>query len=181
MNDSHTERGRAATLFCAVLACGLAACGSPEKTEEECVEPAADTGKQPDPVERVPLGVVKPDPEKADWCRACVMSLKGFASCQRVFALKEGEPREVLRGRARAKACDDAGFAGGSCPDGAVIAQACKGDPRPDGGVHPGQALQQIYLKMNQGEAPSKPSAEPAAPAAPAEPTPGDGKTYEIE
>lgn len=96
----------------------------------------------------------------ADWCRACVMSPKGFASCQRVYAETTTEPREVVRQRSLDKACLDAGFGKGACPDQAIIAVGCKDDPPAPGTKNAGEALQQLFMgaKSAQGSTDSSPT-----------------------
>jgi hypothetical protein len=94
----------------------------------------------------------KPYPN-ADWCRTCVMSPQGFASCQRVYAQSTDETRDSVRQRSLDKACADAGFEKDACPKQAIIAVGCKDDPPQPGVKDPGQALQDLFLST-QGKAP---------------------------
>jgi hypothetical protein len=164
---------------------------SGESKDPDCVDPpkqAAEPEGKPTKVERFGLGRAgDEDKEKKDWCRACVMSKVGYASCQKVYADEPGEARDALRARARAKACSDAKFPKDQCPDSAVISLLCKGDPPPAGTTNPGTALQNLHQALSGGPLPAaapqpapestptakdKAAAAPAASAAPADPTP---------
>jgi hypothetical protein len=128
-----------------LLAVGLclAAC-KPESEEPDCVpaEPAKVEKKAK--VKKV-RRVSTIDKKKADWCRACVMGPKGWASCQVAYG-EPGEDREVVRARSREKACDDAGFEKGKCPDKAVLAIKCKGDQPKATSGDPARALQKAFF-----------------------------------
>jgi len=130
--------------------------GKKEQEEQECVDPPPEANageKKTVKLERFGLGKAGDEgKEQKDWCRACVMSKVGYASCQRVFADKEGEDRDTLRKRARDKACVDAKFEADACPEEAVINIQCKGDVPPPGTPDPGTALQNLYKKMGGGQ-----------------------------
>jgi hypothetical protein len=81
-----------------------------------------------------------------DWCRACVMGPKGWASCQTVYAKSKGESREALKESSKEKACDDAGFEKGGCPDKAVLGITCKGDKPPPGSEDAAKAMQAVFF-----------------------------------
>ena len=135
----------------AAIALTLACSSDKPAAPADCPDAAAPAAQ----VERFNLGRAGEDPAEkkdADWCRACVWSDSGFASCQRVYAGSGDEDREALRRRARAKACEDAGYPADACPDSKVIALLCKGDPPPRGTKTPGAALQNLYKKMTGGE-----------------------------
>jgi hypothetical protein len=145
--------------------------GEKKPSEQDCVDPpSADAGeKKTVKIERFGLGKAgDEDKEKKDWCRACVMSQVGYASCQRVFAETEGEDRDSLRKRARDKACVDAKYPAGACPEKAVINVQCKGDAPPAGTPDPGTALQNLYQKLGGGQpkAAPKPADKDDKPAA---------------
>jgi hypothetical protein len=165
-------------LAATALAAALIGCSSAKQdkdAEKECVDPpaaAADKARKTVKVERFGLGRAgEEDKESKDWCRACVMSKIGYASCQRVFAAKPDEPRESLKARARDKACVDAKFPVDACPDQAVISNVCKGEPPPAGTTDQGTALQNLY-KALQGDKP--PADKPSAAEQPAPPEPGE-------
>jgi hypothetical protein len=65
-----------------------------------------------------------------DWCRACVM----------------GPSREALKESSKEKACDDAGFEKGGCPDKAVLGITCKGDKPPPGSEDAAKAMQAVFF-----------------------------------
>ena len=92
------------------------------------------------------------------------MSKVGYASCQKVYAKAENEPRTELKARARATACADAKFRKDQCPDSAVISLLCKGDAPPAGTPDPGTALQNLHQALSSGKAP-KPAADAEQPA----------------
>ncbi len=117
----------------------LPGCGS-ESGAKDCV-PAPKDAAQKTIVERTRLKVDK----DGDWCRACVMGLKGYASCQRVYALEDGQERVALRQRALDKACLDAGYEPGKCPVQAVVGVLCKGEKEPEDMPSAAQALQRFY------------------------------------
>ncbi len=87
-----------------VLAVVLLRCSS--TVEEPDCEP--DPNAKPIVIEkkyeRVGLGKAgKKALEKHDWCRACVMSKAGYASCQKVYSDEPGEVKDkkILRGKNR--------------------------------------------------------------------------------
>jgi hypothetical protein len=150
----------------------VSSCGSPDGQPAADCEPAA-----PVKVERISLGRAGAgDNRGGDWCRACVWAKAGFASCQRVFAESADEGRDAVRARARAKACQDAGWPVDACPDDRVISLICKGDASPAGTENPGAALQDLYRQLNPEKFPTEPTtgpgtapdAGPPPPAAPA-------------
>ncbi len=127
-------------LFSLVFAC------SSQKAEKECVDPPKSV--VPKTLRSLGEGGPKKKPvnkAKADWCRACVMGPKGWASCMKVFAEKQDEARDRTKQRAKEKACIDSGYEKDQCPQKAVIALTCKGDPPPKGTTTPAKALQQLY------------------------------------
>ena len=136
-----------------VLAAVLAGCSSAAE-EPDCVpDPNAKPIVIEKKYERVGLGKVgKEALKKHYWCRACVMSKMGFASCQKVYSDEPGELKDKnpLKGKARDKACTDAGFKKGSCPDSAIISILCKGDPPPVGTKAPGDAVQDLFQSLNK-------------------------------
>ena len=136
-----------------VLAALLAGCSSTVE-EPDCVpDPNAKPIVIEKKYERVGLGKAgKEALKKHDWCRACVMSKMGFASCQKVYSDEPGElkDKKSLKGKAREKACADAGFKKGSCPDSAIISIICKGDPPPAGTKLPGDAVQDLFQSLNK-------------------------------
>ncbi len=136
-----------------VLAAVLAGCSSAAE-EPDCVpDPNAKPIVIEKKYERVGLGKAgKEALKKHDWCRACVMSKMGFASCQKVYSDEPGERKDknALKGKARDKACTDAGFKKGSCPDSAIISILCKGDPPPAGTKAPGDAVQDLFQSLNK-------------------------------
>lgn len=148
-----------------VAALAAGGCSSKEK-EPDCV-PAIGAPEAPKPgVVSRPLVVGDAaDKKNNDWCRACVMGPKGYASCQRVYGDTPDEPRDRIRERALKRACADSGYAGEACPAQAVIGQSCKGDPPPPGAMAPGDALQNLYQKLNPGGAvpPKGTAKEPVA------------------
>ncbi|MDD5306268.1 MAG: hypothetical protein PHU25_03000 [Deltaproteobacteria bacterium] len=143
MRHKNKLKAARAALLAGVLAgaWGLAC----HKPAEECPDPAKGAAGKKARIERRNLGRVGDDDPNADWCRACVMGPKGFASCQRALAESPAETKDVLRAKARDRACKDSGFTG-ECPDKAVIGMFCKGDQPPKDGLTPGKALQQIYF-----------------------------------
>jgi hypothetical protein len=161
---------RIALALALVGALGAGCSSGGKETEEECVDPpeAADGAKKTVKLERFGLGKAgEEDRKDKDWCRACVMSRIGYASCQRVYAASDDEDRESLRAKAREKACLDAKFPKDACPDEAVINLLCKGDAPPPGTPDPGTALQNLYQKLEgqqkappRDEAPPKPEAK---------------------
>jgi hypothetical protein len=162
-----------ATLLATVAFAGAMGCSGEKKDgDKDCVDspegtaPIAKSVK----VERYGLGRAgDEDKESKDWCRACVMSKLGYASCQRVFAETTGESKDSLRASARKQACADAKFPKGGCPDSAVINIQCKGEPAPAGTPDPGTALQNLYKAMGGGQAgPGAPAAAAAAGEKPA-------------
>jgi hypothetical protein len=162
-----TENSSRNVLLVAALAAALAGCSS-EKKEADCVPAVGGDAAGKAKIVSTPLFV---DPQAGkknnDWCRACVMGTKGYASCQRVFGDTPDEPRDKIRERARIKACVDSGYTETNCPAGAIIGQSCKGDPPPPGSMDPGAALQNLYQKLNPDGVvqPKKPAeAKPAAP-----------------
>ena len=141
----------------ALIAALAFGCSGEKQTEEECEDPP-EKAQQPDAkntkLERFGLGRAgDEDKQKKDWCRACVMSKVGYASCQKVYADEPGESRDSLKARARDKACKDAKFKTNECPDSAVISLLCKGDPPPAGTPDPGTALQNLHQALS-GEKP---------------------------
>jgi hypothetical protein len=156
----------------ALLAIVMAAAGCSskrEQTDEECIETpksAAAKAKQNVKIERYGLGKAgAEDTEGKDWCRACVMSTLGYASCQRVYAEKPDESRDSIRDRARAKACADAKYPAEKCPDTAVISNLCKDEPPPEGTPDPGKALQNLYKSLGGGQPKTEAPPTPPAPA----------------
>jgi hypothetical protein len=150
----------------AAAALVLPACSS-EKKEQDCV-PA--TGAKPEAgkkMEMTPLLVENQGKKDNDWCRACIMGPKGYASCQRVYGDTPTEPRDGIRERARVKACVDSGFPKDACPASATIGIACKGDPPPPSAGNPGKILQDMYKQLNP---------PPAGTGSSQLPTPGDAK-----
>ena len=144
----------------------LPACSS-EKKEPDCV-PAADTKAQAGKkYEVTPLLTENMGKKDNDWCRACIMGPKAFASCQRVYGDTKTEPREKIRERARAKACVDSGFPADACPVSATIGIVCKGDPPPANSGDPAKILQDMYQQMNP---------PPAKAGSTGAPPPGDKK-----
>jgi hypothetical protein len=151
---------------------------SSDRTAADCGTAGAKGEAQaPVRLERFGLGRVGDDDNRdKDWCRACVWSKVGFASCQRVYAAKDGEEQEAIRARARAKACTDAGWPADACPADKLISLLCKGDGPAAGTKEPGAALQDLYRQLNpekfqappQGTGPA-PDAD-AAPVAPSSP-----------
>ncbi len=139
-----------------VLAAVLSGCSSTVE-EPDCVpDPDAKPIVIEKKYERVGLGKAgRKALEKHDWCRACVMSKMGFASCQKVYSDEPGElkDKKLLRGKAREKACTDAGFKKGECLDSAIISIICKGDPPPTGTKSPGDAVQDLFQALNKPEA----------------------------
>ncbi len=133
---------------CAALVIG---CSSKEQ-EQECVDPPA-AEKTTKTVTHDNLGRVSAPAKKGgDWCRTCVMGPKGWASCQVAHAEKEGEDRATIKARARERACDDAGFPKGQCPDKAVLAVTCKGDKKPGSAEDPARALQKMFFPKKTGD-----------------------------
>lgn len=126
------------SMGCSLGLLGLG-CGS-ASGEQDCVQ-ATDSTPEQVVLERTKLKIDR----DADWCRACVMGLKGYASCQRVYASDEKEERVALRQRALDKACLDAGYEAGVCPAGAVIGALCKGEKEPKDMPTAAQALQRFY------------------------------------
>ncbi len=164
------------SLVAALLLCSCSRSG--EKPAADCESTAAKAGSEASAkVERIGLGRVgEREKREGDWCRACVWSKVGFASCQRVFAEKDGEDRDTVRARARAKACKDAGWPVDACPEDKVISLLCSGDAPLPGTKNPGAALQDLYRKLNPDKFQGAPTdagpgsdagAAPAAPAAP--------------
>lgn len=82
-------------------------------------------------VEKSPLPKIKTKKKQKDldYCKACVRSATGFFSCQTAWE-KTGEKRVAIKERAKAKACQDAGYKEGECPSSAVLLQQCKGDEK---------------------------------------------------
>ncbi len=144
-NHSNSTPHPVGIAMLASLALLLAAGCSSQKKAQECED-------QPKRVvESTELGKVgvtafkdKRDPD-TDRCVACVMSPAKYATCQTVYAKSKDEKRDSIRARAREKACDDAGFKKGECPDSAVISLVCKGEPRPDNATDPGRAIQKLF------------------------------------
>ena len=166
--EEHAVRRTTIALLATALA--VAGCSSKrEKADEECVETpesAAAKAKQDVKVERFGLGKAgAEDKEGKDWCRACVMSTLGYASCQRVHAEKPDESRDSIRARARAKACADAKYPADKCPDTAVISNQCKDEPPTEGTPNPGKALQNLYQSLGGSGAPK--TGSPASDAKP--------------
>lgn len=151
MTRSMTWKGilRRSTPAVVAAALALPACSS-EKKEPDCV-PAAEPKRlaEGQKIEMTPLQIDSAEKEKLDWCRACIMGPKGYASCQRVYARTPTEPREEVRKRAREKACVDSGFPADACPTTAEIGIVCKGDPPPPNSGDPAKALQNMYQKLN--------------------------------
>lgn len=143
---------------CAALLIGAlgVGCSGEKQPDEECVDPPKKAVKQDAPktkLERFGLGRAGDEnKDQKNWCRACVMSKVGYASCQKVYADQPDEPRDALKARARAKACQDAKFPTDACPDGAVISLLCKGDPPPAGTPDPGTALQNLHQALSSGK-----------------------------
>ncbi|MBN2525042.1 MAG: hypothetical protein JXR76_01530 [Deltaproteobacteria bacterium] len=81
-------------------------------------------------VEKTPLPSrdLKKARENLDQCHACVYSQHGFYSCQTAWQTRKKESRVELRKMAREKACEDAGYETGKCPDSAIKLVQCKGD-----------------------------------------------------
>jgi hypothetical protein len=133
----------------AALAAALSSCSS-EKKEPDCV-PAVDSDTQPKQkiVSKRLFIDDQADKKGNDWCRACVMGNKGYASCQRVYGDTPTEARDAIKERARVKACVDSGYTATSCPASATIAIVCKGDPPPPNGGNPAAALQNLYRSLN--------------------------------
>ncbi|MCP4676669.1 MAG: hypothetical protein GY854_14390 [Deltaproteobacteria bacterium] len=142
----------------------LFACSSKKDEAADCVDPPAAQKKQV--VTRENLGVTKGAGGRkagADWCRACVFGPKGWASCQVAYAENEGENRQAVKDRARQKACDDAGFAKGKCPQEAVKAMTCKGDKPGKKSKDPAKELQKLFFpKKGDGEKNMPASPKPA-------------------
>ena len=142
------KTGIVSCLFFPALAMFSVACSSDK--EKECVDPPGTEGKV-QKVTRTHLGTNnRPADPNADWCRACVMGPKGWASCQIAYATKMGEDRAQIKERSRQKACLDAGFKKGECPESALKDITCKGDPTPEGADKMGEALQKIFLKARE-------------------------------
>jgi len=139
-----------ASLAAVVTAWALAlpSCSS-EKKEPDCVPAEGAQPANAAKYEMTPLNVENQDKKNNDWCRACVMGPKRFASCQRVYGDTPTEPREAIRERARIKACVDSGFPAGACPAGSTIGIACKGEPPPANAGNPADILQDMYKQMN--------------------------------
>jgi len=140
-------------VYCAALASFLASCSSDEK-EPDCVPaPVADSAKKPKIVS-TPLFIDDQAGKKDnDWCRACVMGNKGYASCQRIYGDTPTEARDAIKERARIKACVDSGYTAENCPPTAMIGMVCKGDPPPANAPAPGAILQDLYRSLNPGGA----------------------------
>ena len=154
-----------------VFAAALGCCSSTVE-EPDCVpDPNAKPIVIEKKYERYGLGKGGKEALKQhDWCRACVMSNMGFASCQKVYSDEPGELKDKnpLRGKAREKACADAGFKKGKCLDTAIISIICKGDPPPTGTKAPGDAVQDLFQALNKPGAAKvdvkvQPRAEPKA------------------
>jgi hypothetical protein len=160
MTTTKTAKGILPAAALAVAA-GLASCSS-EKKEPDCVPaPAADTAKT-EKYEMTRLNIDAVGKKDNDWCRACVMGPKRYASCQRVYGDTPTEPRDAIRERARIKACLDSGFPAGICPANATIGITCKGDPPPPGAGNPGKALQDMFNQLNPAPKPGKAADQPA-------------------
>ncbi|MFO8072673.1 MAG: hypothetical protein R6V85_12450 [Polyangia bacterium] len=160
MSDAmgRTMSGGAA-LLAAAFSIAIWGCSSSEKSEPDCVRPDAATARKQVKIERFGLGRAgQRDKSELDWCRACVMSDLGYASCQRVYAREKGEERESIRARARKKACRDAKLSEDECTAEKIISVLCKGDPPPEGTPSPSDALQNLYQAL-QGEGPAAPDA----------------------
>jgi hypothetical protein len=152
-------------LAAGVAALAAAACSS-EKAQPDCVPaPASKPAEKGAKYEMTPLGGLDAEKKDNDWCRACVMGPKGYASCQRVYGDTPTEAREVIRVRARDKACADAGFPKDACPASATIGIVCKGDPPPPNAGDPAKILQGMYKQLNPPPAPSAPAGAPPASA----------------
>jgi hypothetical protein len=152
----------------AVLASLLAgawglACSKPA---DECPDPAKAVGGKKFRLERRNLGKVGEDDPNADWCRACVMGPRGYASCQRAVAEGPADTKDALRAKAKDRACKDSGFTA-QCPDKAVVGIFCKGDNPPKGSLTAGQALQKIYFGPKGPVAQPPGDAKPGADAPP--------------
>ena len=89
--------------------------------------------------------VLKKSHRHGDWCRACVMGQQ-WASCQTVRAESESDGRAVLKARALERACNDAGYKKGDCPEAAIISRICKGDDKP-GDSASAEALQRVFFE----------------------------------
>jgi hypothetical protein len=145
------------------LAAALAAC-SQDKKATDCVPAVgAAAATQPKVTSRRLFVDDQAGKKDNDWCRACVMGTKGYASCQRVYGDTPTEARDAIKERARVKACVDTGYTATACPASATIGIVCKGDPPPPGATDPGAALQNLYRSLNpNGPVAPKPSASPA-------------------
>ncbi len=148
------------------LAAALAACSQDKKTPDCVPAVGAAAATQPKVTSRRLFVDDQAGRKNNDWCRACVMGTKGYASCQRVYGDTPTEARDAIKERARVKACVDSGYTATTCPASATIALVCKGDPPPPGAGNPGTALQDLYRSLNpNGPVPPKPSASPTPPA----------------
>lgn len=116
------KRSTFATAACVVVCIASLGTGCSSKSKaSEC----ADTETSE------PAKAVVPDKSESDWCHACVLGPKGYASCQKVYAVDERESRDSLRKRAKDRACTDAGYKEGECPAGAIGSLVCKGAALP--------------------------------------------------
>ncbi|NLN61354.1 MAG: hypothetical protein GX146_00535 [Myxococcales bacterium] len=93
----------------------------------------------PPPMEITPLRI--PRNPNDDFCNACARSENGYISCFREFENTRGEDREEIKKRAAYKACLDAGYPKGECPEGALIGFQCKGDNSNPGGLTLGDVI----------------------------------------
>ena len=110
-----------------MLAMNISGCR--KKDELKCV-PSEEVEKVT--VEKTPLptGDINRIRKDLDQCHACVLSMRGFYSCQTVWQTGK-ETREELKAEARKKACKDAGYSPDKCPEAAVKLVQCKGDAAP--------------------------------------------------
>ncbi len=158
-NAIGTRAAGGAVLLAAAISIAVCGCSSSKESEPDCVRPDAATAAKQVKIERFGLGRAdQRDKSELDWCRACVMSDLGYASCQRVYAREKGEKRESIRARAREKACRDAELSEDECTAEKIISILCKGDPPPEGTPPPSVALQNLHEAL-QGKGAAVPDA----------------------
>lgn len=131
------------------LALALAGCEKKEEVKCEDLKPATQQPKPKKSLEPLSMLAAGNRDPSSDWCRTCVMGPKGWASCQTVYAENKEESRDAIKVRSREKACDDAGFAKGQCPDKAVLGVTCKGDKAPAGNDRAVKGMQAVFFKGN--------------------------------
>ncbi len=138
----------------------ILSCSQNKNKEEECVDPP-ESEKKTKIVTRDRIRINRGiDKSKADWCRTCVMGPKGWASCQVVYADSDSESRDAVKARSREKACDDAGFKKGVCPEKAVIGVSCKGDKSSD---KQAKAVKDVFFPNKKGSKASKDATKASA------------------